>query len=89
MDLQTASLSSFAGRNATFLLAAICIVSPVAGLRPVRFALAHLQCSQPIDPDAIALLKVPRDTVNHSNQKIVSQLLGHLMSLRKLLEDAF
>jgi hypothetical protein len=33
---QTASFSSFAGRKATFLLAAICIVSPVAGLRPVR-----------------------------------------------------
>jgi hypothetical protein len=33
---QTASFSSFAGRNATFLLAAICIISPVAGLRPVR-----------------------------------------------------
>jgi hypothetical protein len=33
---QTASFSSSAGRNATFLLAAICIISPVAGLRPVR-----------------------------------------------------
>ena len=32
---QTASFSSFAGRNATFLLAAICIISPVAGLRAV------------------------------------------------------
>ena len=31
-----ASFSSFAGRNATFLLGAICNVAPVAGLRPVR-----------------------------------------------------
>lgn len=33
---QTASFSSLAGRKATFLLAAIWIVAPVAGLRPVR-----------------------------------------------------
>ena len=31
-----------------------------------RFALAHLQCSQPIDTDAVALLQVPRDTIDHS-----------------------
>jgi hypothetical protein len=31
-----ASFNSSAGRNATFLLGAICNVSPVAGLRPVR-----------------------------------------------------
>src|SRR5271166_5299533 len=35
---QIASLSSFAGRNATFLLALIWICSPVAGLRPIRAA---------------------------------------------------
>src|SRR5437016_2225162 len=35
---QTASLSSFAARNATFLLALILIGSPVAGLRPIRAA---------------------------------------------------
>jgi hypothetical protein len=32
---QTASFSSLAGRKATFLLAAICMVSPVAGPRLV------------------------------------------------------
>src|SRR5262249_7126125 len=35
---QTASLSSLAARNATFLLALIWIGSPVAGLRPMRAA---------------------------------------------------
>jgi hypothetical protein len=35
---QTASFSSFATRNATFLLALILIASPVAGLRPMRAA---------------------------------------------------
>src|SRR5207245_156772 len=35
---QTASLSSLAGRKATFLLALIWIGSPVAGLRPMRAA---------------------------------------------------
>ena len=35
---QTASLSSLAARNATFLLALILIGSPVAGLRPMRAA---------------------------------------------------
>jgi hypothetical protein len=34
----TASFSSFAGRNATFLLALISIASPVAGFRPIRAA---------------------------------------------------
>ena len=34
----TASLSSLAGRNATFLLALILMVSPVAGFRPIRAA---------------------------------------------------
>ena len=37
-DDQTASLSSFAARKATFLLALIWIGSPVAGLRPMRAA---------------------------------------------------
>ena len=32
----TASFSSLAARNATFLLALILIASPVAGLRPIR-----------------------------------------------------
>jgi hypothetical protein len=34
--IQTASFSSFATRNATFLLAAILMASPVPGLRPMR-----------------------------------------------------
>jgi hypothetical protein len=34
----TASFSSFAGRKAIFLLALIWMVSPVAGLRPIRAA---------------------------------------------------
>src|SRR5215831_3065435 len=34
----TASFSSLAGRNATFLLALILMAAPVAGLRPIRAA---------------------------------------------------
>jgi hypothetical protein len=37
-QVQIASLSSLAARNATFLLALILIGSPVAGLRPMRAA---------------------------------------------------
>jgi hypothetical protein len=40
-DTYTASLSSFAGRKAIFLLAAIWIEAPVAGFRPMRAARAR------------------------------------------------
>src|SRR5947199_2608565 len=47
--LQTASLSSLAARNATFLLALILIGSPVAGLRPIRAA-RWRTCRMPSPP---------------------------------------
>src|ERR1043165_8948379 len=46
---QTASLSSFAARKATFLLALILIGSPVAGLRPMRAARLRT-CRMPSPP---------------------------------------
>src|SRR5215213_9495642 len=46
---QTASLSSLAARNATFLLALILIGSPVAGLRPMRAARLRT-CRMPRPP---------------------------------------
>src|SRR6266700_2978271 len=45
----TASLSSFAARNATFLLALMWMVSPVAGLRPSRAARLRT-CRMPSPP---------------------------------------
>ena len=42
----TASFSSLAARNATFLLALILIASPVAGFRPIR-AGRFLTCRMP------------------------------------------
>jgi hypothetical protein len=72
------------------LLAAICIISPVTGLRPLAsLALADLQRSEAVDPDAVALLQVLCHRLDHSGEQILSNLLGHLMPFRKLLDDAF
>lgn len=46
-----------AGSNATFLLALILICSPVAGLRPMRAALAYLQYAEPSQPETVALFR--------------------------------
>jgi hypothetical protein len=84
-----ASFSSFAGRKATFLLAAICIVSSVAGLRPERASrFANLKSSKATDSDAVSLLQVHCHALDHSREQILGQLFRQLMPFRQLLEDA-
>ena len=50
-------------------------------------ALADLQRSEAVDPDAVALLQVLCHRLDHSGEQILSNLLGHLMPFRKLLDD--
>ena len=78
----TASFSSFAGRNAIFLLALILIASPVAGFRPIlRRSLPHLEDAEAGQTDFVALLEVLRGQRHQIAQHGLSLLLCEVMAV--------
>ena len=80
----TASFSSLAGRNATFLLALILMASPVAGFRPIRGRpLPHLEDAEAGQADFVALLQMAGGQRHQIAQHGLSLLLRDVMAVRQ------
>ena len=87
----TASFSSLAARNATFLLALILIASPVAGFRPSSWPLPDLQDAKTSNSNTFSLLEMLGDETDKIVEQGLSLPFRQLMLLgqagRKMLES--